>query len=196
MFAIGCSAFVALTLAAPAWAQYGARRSTNSSATGETYHIEIAGELWDPTPNIVISSESLGIPGDSIDFVNTLGIQKSTFKQLRLVLRPGKKQKFRFEYTPMTYNAQQTITTTFKFNGQRYDVGLPVTTTLQWKAYNIGYEYDFLYRSNWFVGILAEAKVTDLQATLAASFAGVADTEFTHARAPIPALGVVARGYV
>ncbi|MGH9410042.1 MAG: hypothetical protein ACRD1V_11375, partial [Vicinamibacterales bacterium] len=101
---------MALTLAAPAWAQYGARRATNS-ATGETYHVEIAGELWDPTPNIVISSESLGQLGDSVDFVNTLGIQKSTFKQLRLVLRPGKKQKFRFEYTPMMYNAQQTITT-------------------------------------------------------------------------------------
>ena len=68
--------FVAgLTAAAPAAAQYGARRPSSNRATGETYHVELAGTIWNPTPEIVISSESLGILGDNVDFVNALGLQ-------------------------------------------------------------------------------------------------------------------------
>ena len=195
VFAVACSFVAVLVAAAPAFAQYGVHRSS-PAATGETYHVEVAGELWDPTPNIVISSESLGIPGTNVDFVNTLGIQKTMFKQLKLVLRPAKKHKFRFEYTPMTYTATQTINASFKFNGQEYGVGLPVTTTLQWKAYRFGYEYDFLYHPRWFAGFVGEVKYTDIQATLSTTFLGVADTEFSHARAPIPAVGGIGRGYV
>ncbi len=185
-----------LLAAAPAYAQYGARRIHTNLATGESYHIEVAGTLWDPTPNIVISSESLGILGDQVDFVNTLGIQKKTFKQLKLVLRPAKKHKFRFEYTPITYDAQQTINATFVFNGQRYSVGLPVTTNISWKAYRVGYEYDFLYRDRGFAGFVAEMKYTDVQATLTANILGSTGVEFSHAKAPIPAIGVIGRGYV
>ena len=94
--------------AAPAEAQYGARRTTANRATGETYRVEVAGTIWNPTPDIVISSESLGILGDQVDFVNTLGIEKTKFKQLKLVLRPATKHKFRFEYTPIHYTAQKT----------------------------------------------------------------------------------------
>ena len=195
VFAIGCSLLFVLTAAAPASAQYGVRRGSDR-ATGETYHVEIAGELWNPSPTITLSSESLGILGTNIDFVNTLGIEKTRFKQLKLVLRPAKKHKFRFEYTPMTYDATRTITESFVFNGQFFSVGLPVTTNLQWKSYRFAYEYDFLYRPRWFVGVVAEAKYTDIQATLSTSFAGFADTEFTHARAPIPAIGGIGRGYV
>ena len=95
---------VCLGLAARADAQYGAR--TNSTrATGENYHVEIGGFLWYPTPEIDISSESLGIIGSKIDFVSDLAIEKSTFKQLRVVLRASTKHKFRFEYTPISYEA-------------------------------------------------------------------------------------------
>ena len=52
-----------------------------------------------------------------------LGIEKSAFKQLKVVLRPARKHKFRFEYTPINYTAQTTLQTTFVFNGQRYAIG-------------------------------------------------------------------------
>lgn len=179
--------------AAPASAQYGASRRHSDVATGEAYHIEVAGTLWNPTPGIVISSESLGQLGDQIDFVNTLGVEKATFKQLKLVLRPSKKHKFRFEYTPINYTAQRTIQTTFVFNGQRFNIGVPVTTDLKWNAYRFAYEWDFVYRNRGFAGVVAEAKYTDVTATLTASPVG---TEFTHARAPIPAIGGIGRVYV
>lgn len=190
------SLIVCLLAAAPAQAQSGSSRRNSEAATGETYHVEVAGTIWDPTPDIVISSESLGILGSQIDFVNTLGIEKSAFKQLKLVLRPAKKHKFRFEFTPMDYTAQTTLQTSFVFNGQRYTIGLPVTTELKWNAYNFGYEWDFVYRNRGFAGVVLEAKYTDVTATLTASAAGSTGTEFTHARAPIPAIGGIGRVYV
>jgi hypothetical protein len=184
-----------LLAAAPAEAQYGARRRSNL-ATGENYHVEVAGDLWDPTPDIVISSEQFGQIGDQVDFVNTLGITKTTFKQLKVVLRPGRKHKFRFEYTPIHYEAQKTITASFVFNGQRYNIGLPVASEVKWNAYRFGYEWDFVYKDRGFAGLVLDLKYTDITATLTATVAGSSGVEFTHARAPIPAIGGIGRVYV
>ncbi|HTI38773.1 MAG TPA: hypothetical protein VL484_14510 [Vicinamibacterales bacterium] len=184
-----------LGAAAPAAAQYGAQPISNR-ATGETYHVEAGIYFWDPTPDLVIASEALGQIADRIDFVNDLGIEKSTFRQFRITVRPGTKHKFRFEFTPVRYEAQKTITRTFVFNGQRYTIGLPVSSEVKWNAYRFGYEWDFVYLDRGFVGLVLETKYTDVQATLNANFAGFADTEFTHAKAPIPAIGITGRGYV
>jgi hypothetical protein len=177
--------------AAPAYAQYGAK-SLSDPATGEKYHVEIGGYFWNPTPDILITSESLGIIGSKIDFVEDLGIEKSRFKQLKVVLRPGRKQKLRFEYTPISYDAVSTLKRDIIFNGQRYSVALPVATNLQWKAYRFAYEYDFVYLDRGFVGMLLETKYTDVNAQLS----NILATEFVSAKAPIPTIGVIGRGYV
>jgi hypothetical protein len=195
LFATFVCLLAGLAAASPAEAQYGARRASNR-ATGETYNVEFGAAFWNPTPEIVISSESLGILGDNVDFVNTLGLEKKTFRQLKVVLRPGTKHKFRFEYTPLKYEAQKTIQTSFVFNGQRYNIGVPVTSELQWKAYRIGYEFDFVYRDRGFVGMLLETKYTDITATLTATAGSISGTEFTRARGPIPSIGIIGRGYV
>jgi len=180
-----------LLAASPAAAQYGAQ-PVRDAATGEKYHIEVTGDLWHPTPDMIISSESLGIIGDQIDFVNDLGIVTTTFKQLKIVARPTTKSKFRFEYTPIKYTAETTVQRSFVFNGQRYTVGLPVESEVTWKAYRFGYEWDFLYRDRGFLGLILEAKYTDINASLTASVIG---TEFAHAQAPIPAIGLIGRVY-
>lgn len=175
---------------ASAWAQFAPAQA--SPATGERYHVEGQIGLWNPSPTITISSESLGIIGSKIDFVNDLGIQQSRFPDLRLVLRPAKKHKFRLSYIPIKYTASTTLTRDIIFNGIRYTVGIPVDTTLDWKAWRFGYEYDFISRNRGFAGVIADVKYTDIQATLASPV----DTEFTHAKGPIPALGGIVRVYV
>jgi hypothetical protein len=172
-------------------AQYGV--SGSSRATGENYHVEIGGYLWPPSPGIVISSESLGIPGSEIDFVEDLGIKRDTFPQLKVVLRPGTKHKFRFEYTPIGYDAESTLSRTITFNGQRYDISLPITTEFKWRAYRFGYEWDFLYMDRGFVGLILDLKYTDVETTLSNEIVG---SEFVRARAPIPAIGGIGRAYV
>jgi hypothetical protein len=164
---VAASAFFCFSLLAalPASAQY-VPQEGGSRATGETYHVEFGAYFWNPTPEIFITSESIpGVLGTRIDFVEDLGLEKTRHSQIKAVLRPGTKHKFRFEYTPIRYEAESEIR---------------------------GYEWDFLYMDRGFVGLVLEAKYTDIEATLT----NVLDTEFVRARGPIPAIGVIGRGYV
>src|SRR5688572_25814626 len=155
--------------ALPAQAQY-AVRSASDRATGENYHFEFGGFLWFPDPTLVIRSEALTQAriGSTIDLVQDFGFESKRFMQIKAVLRPGKKHKFRFEYTPIEYdNPSATLTRDIIFNGQRYTLSLPVAANLKWNAYRFAYEWDMIYRDRGFFGLILEAKYTDVQATLA-----------------------------
>jgi hypothetical protein len=179
---------------APANAQYGpvTQPSSSSPAVGEKYTIEAAFGVWSPTPEIVFSSEQFGIPGTDIDLQADLDAEEGNFRDFRFVLRPARKHKFRVEYIPIKYDVDTILRRTVIFNGNVYPVGLPVQGELKWDAWRFGYEYDFIYRDRGFLGFIAEAKYTDVSAELTSPLT----SEFTEARAPIPALGLVGRGYL
>ena len=168
-----------------------AQFQVSQPAIGETYHVELFGGLWNPSPEISISSSQLGIPGSDIDVVADLGIVQKRFRELRVVLRPARKHKFRLQYVPATYEADAILNRPVVFNGVSYDLGIPVSTVAQWNTWRIGYEYDFLYRDRWFIGFIAEAKYTDVDIALDSLLA----SEFTRANAPIPAIGGIVRAY-
>lgn len=187
---------VLISIAAPAQAQY-AVRGSSERATGENYHVEVGLFFWNPDPTILIRSEALTEAriGSTIDFVKELGLEQKRFRQIKAVLRPAKKHKFRFEYTPINYEQPSaTLTRDIIFNGQLYRLSLPVATTLKWNAYRFAYEYDIVYRERGFFGIVLEAKYTDVEATLSQFALGL--EEFARARAPIPAIGAIGRVYV
>jgi hypothetical protein len=190
LYALVLAAGLFLT-ASPAWAQYRPQPVSNP-ATGESYHIELSAALWSPSADINVSSESLGIPGTNINFKDDLGLSDQRFAQLKLVLRATKRNKFRVEFIPIKYEQSATLTKDIIFNGQRYRIGLPVNSTLDWKAWRFAYEIDVISRDRGFLGIVLDAKYTDVQATLASSVAN----EFAHAKAPIPAIGGIGRFYV
>ena len=121
-----------------------------------------------------------------------LGLESSWFRQLKVVLRPSTKHKFRFEYTPMKYEAVAVLRRNLVFNGILFPATVEVESEVKWNAFRFGYEYDFFYRDRGFVGLILEARSTDVEATLTNVF----DTEFVRARAPIPAVGLIGRGYV
>ena len=189
------AALTALALAAPAaaFAQYSAPEVDNR-AIGEKYHVELAGTLWNPTVSGVIASEQFGIAGTQIDLVNDLGFVQTRFGDLRLVLRPSKKAKFKIQYTPLTYTAQSTLNRSVVFNGINFPLHVPVQSQFDWKVLRLGYEYDFVYLPRGFVGVLLEARITQFDATLSSPVLG--EPEFTSAKAPLPAIGIVGRGYV
>lgn len=162
-------------------------------ATGENYHVEFAFGVWKPTPEILITSEALGIGGTTIDFVSDLGITSKSFPEFRLVGRPATKHRFRLSYTPIEYAASTTINRRIVFNGQEFRIGIPVEGLLTWKAYRIGYEYDALYMARGFAGFIIEAKYTDVSASISSPFVGI---EFARARAPIPGFGGIGRIYI
>jgi hypothetical protein len=186
------STYAMLLMPASAEAQFTATPFSDP-ATGERYHVEASFGWWNPEPQFEIASESLGVLGTRIDAVADLGIEQKRIPELRIVLRPGRKHKLRLNYLPMTYTAVSTVHREFVFNGIRYGVNLPVSTDLSWKTWHLGYEYDFIYRDRGFVGLVLQAKVTDIQATLQAASLG---SEFSRAQAPIPAIGGIGRVYV
>jgi hypothetical protein len=188
---VACATVLAMT-SGTASAQYGVRRGATSGVSGEDYHVELGYALWNPEPEIEISSESLGIIGSTINGVTDLGFEKRRFQTISLVLKPSRKFKFRFGYTPIKYEGDTTLTRSIVFNGQRYTVGLPVTSLLEWKSWRFGIEYDFIARPRGFFGLILEGKYTDLNVELAAPLIA----EFTKVKVPIPTIGAIGRVYV
>jgi len=168
-------------------------RPLNDPATGERYHVEASAGFWFPSADMTIASESLGIVGSLIDLKKDLGLTDQRFPELHLVLRPSKTSKFRFQYIPINYAQGPTvISREIVFNGQKYRVGLPVNSELDWKAYRIGYEFDFVTADRGYGGFILDIKYTNVTATLATP---LSTPEFAHAQLPIPAIGGIFRVY-
>lgn len=194
-----CRVYVWLSLgvlglvAAPsmAFAQY--RPVVSSGAVGEDYHIEASYDFWNAEPSLIVNSESLGILGTDVDLISDLGIEQHRLRVLNVVLKPSKKHRLRFQRLPITYDTDAfRVTREFVFNGQRYTVGLPVTTHVDFTTYGFGYEYDFLYFPRGFVGASINLKYTNVDVDLQSPIG----SEFVTAAAPIPAFGFAGRGYV
>ncbi len=168
-------------------------------AVGESYHFEFTLGMWNPTPAITLSSGRLSAPagvvlGTEIDAVKDLGFTSAKFREIGIVVRPATKHKIRFGYVPAKYSADAVLTRTLTFKGQTYTVGLPVNSSLTWKAYRFGYEYDFLYRQAMFLGIIGEVKYIDAEASIASPLPD--GTASTRQKVPIPTIGGIARGYL
>lgn len=183
-----------LVMPATAAAQYGRRAAaTQGAAVGEDYHIEAGYSWWNAEPSLLVNSESLGIIGTQVDLINDLGIEKKRLGIFNVVLKPGKKHRLLFQRLPIKYETDAyPVQREFVFNGQRYRVGLPVTTTVDFTTYSFGYEYDFLYFKRGFVGANINVKYTNIDVNLASPIGD----EFVTAAAPIPAIGFAGRGYV
>jgi hypothetical protein len=178
--------------ATPADAQYRPRAAA-PDAVGEDYHIEGTYGWWDAEPSLIVRSESLGIIGSDVDLISDLGISQHRLGQFDLVLRPATKHRFRFQRLPIKYSVDaHQVTREFVFNGQRYTIGLPVSTSVDFTTYRFGYEYDFLYFRRGFVGALIDLKYTNVDISLESPIG----SEFVKSAAPIPTIGAVGRGYV
>ena len=188
LFGAGLIAAVALPSTALAQAD---DRPPSTRAIGEEYHIEVGGAIWRPGLFGLIASEQFGIVGTQIDFVSDLGFKKTQFMDGRLVLRPSKKSKFRFQYTPVSYTADSTLKRQIIFNGILYPVNVPIKSTFDWKVWRVGYEFDFFYTDRGYVGFLIEGRYTQMSASLKSPI----NDEATVAKAPLPAFGLVGRAY-
>jgi hypothetical protein len=184
---------VLLAVAAPAAAQYQGYQTftPNTRATGETWHVEASFGFSNPPPDIVVSSKALGIIGSEISAQDDLGMVKQWQWGLNLTLRPATKHKFRFAYGPIKYSAETIMKRTIVFNGQAFLIGVPINSDIQWAAYRFGYEYDFVYRDRWFVGLILDVKYSDVEVTLTNPLT----VEWVKVKAPIPTIGGIVRVY-
>lgn len=180
-----------LLSATPAAAQVSERESSRRPL-GSDFKVEFSGTLWNPTLAGVISSEQFGIIGDQIDFTNDLGYEQTRFGDMRLVLRPGRKTKFRVQYTPIAYEASTEFKRDIVFNGIKFPVAIPVESRFEWKVLRLGFEYDIVSNDRGFVGLLLEGRYTQFKSELSSVLAD----EFSIVKVPLPAIGAVGRVYV
>ncbi len=182
---------LALVLApALARAQLGIYQA-HTPAVGERYYVEFSFGYWDPSPGINISSNALQVVGTQIDGVTDLGFTQKKVPDLHFILRPARKHKIKFEYLPVSYSADAIVTRTITFQGHSYPLGVPVTSSLDWKTYRFGYEYDIVYRDRGFLGVTGTIEYVRVQANLRSPFASGALDD----RTPVPAVGATARVY-
>lgn len=189
-YLLGAGLLAALVSPAVALAQGGEPR-VSTRAIGEEYHVELSGGFWRPSVSGIVSSEQFGIVGTDINLVSDLGFKTTRFSDVRLVLRPSKKSRFRFQYTPVSYSAEASLPREVVFNGIKYPVSLPVQSTFDWKVWRAGYEFDFFYTDRGFIGFLIEARYTELAARLKSPL----NDEASSAKGPLPSIGLVGRAY-
>jgi hypothetical protein len=184
-----CAFLLSLLAAAPASAQFNA---PTPAPAGEDYRVEIGAMLWTPTPELAVNFNEFGIIGSEVDFVQEFGIEDKRFTEFRATLKPGRKHKLRVHYVPIRYDAETIIERQFVFGGRTFTVGLPAAAEVEWKLWRFGYEWDFISRTAGFLGLIGELKYNDVRAQIATP-AGI---ELGEARAPVPAIGVIGRGYL
>jgi hypothetical protein len=187
--------FAFLLGATSADAQY-RPRALDDPATGENYHVEAEVTLWPTTADISVASAGggalSGLLGTDIDAQRDLGFTDQRFPMLSLQLRPARRHHLRFQYIPIQYAGTFTLRRDIVFNGIRFPANIPVNSSLDWKAYRFGYQYDFIVKNRGFGGFIMEAKYTDVQVQLNSPVA----LEYDRVRAPIPAIGGIGRVYV
>jgi hypothetical protein len=195
--ALSALALVA-AMAAPAAAQYSAPKMNapkdgqTEVAVGEKYHIQVNGDLWNPSVHGIIASSQFGLVGTQISFENDLKFVPARFKEFGVELRATRRNKFYAQYTPITYASDTTLTREIVFNGQKFAVNLPIKATYDWKVWRVGYEVDVVSMARGFVGLMFEARMTDFGASIQRPGS---QPEFTNAKGPLPALGIIGRAY-
>ena len=180
-------------LAVPVTAQAQYRPAANEGIA-ENYRIEAAYAWWNAKPELIVNSESLGILGTDVDLINDLGIEQHKLGKLDLVLKPGKKHRLRYQHLPIKYETDAyPVQREFVFNGQRYTVGVPVTTTVDFSTDSFGYEYDFIHKPTFFIGAGVSVKMATVDVELNSPLSG---REFFSQVAPIPAINFAGRVYL
>src|SRR5262245_49040821 len=112
-----------VALVSPASAQ---TRSGPTPAIGEVYGIEVGASWWNAEPVGLISSERLGLIGSQVNFTSDLKFESTRFRDLRLIVRPSKRAKFRLQYTPIEFASDAVFERTITFSGLVFPVTVPV----------------------------------------------------------------------
>jgi hypothetical protein len=182
---------LSLFVTAPAFAQFNVPPQV---APGEDYRFELGAMLWSPTPELAINTDALDVIGvGEVNFVEEFGIENKRFTEYRATLKAARQHKLRFHYLPIAYDPELvTLQRTFTFGGRTFAVGLPADAEVEWKMWRFGYEWDFISRTQGFLGLIAELKHNKVTAQIDSPIG----SELAEETAPVPAIGLIARGYL
>jgi hypothetical protein len=160
---------------------------------GENYTIEVEGRMWNVKLDSTVKIVQSGI-GTDVNLVSDLGFdERKNFFEGRLQVKFARKHKFNLEYIPLKWDADKVITRTVEFNGQTYTAGTRVQSSVDFKFFKGGYEYDFLAGSLGFLGGTLDVLAVNATVQLAAPALAIDLKE--DKTIPIPMIGLVGRVY-
>ena len=186
-----CVFLLSVLASVPASAQFNVPPQV---APGEDFKVELGAMFWSPTPELAINTDALDVAGiGEVDFVQEFDILEKRFTEFRVTLKPARKHKLRFQYIPFRYDPEVVmLERTITFAGRTFTVGVPADAEVEWKMWRFGYEWDFISRTPGFIGLIAELKYNKVRGLIESPIG----TELAEETAPVPALGIIARGYL
>jgi len=129
--------------------------------------IELTGRYWIPQMGSRIRVEANGF-GTDIDARRDLGMPDTNFPLGGFTWRHGR-SRLRFDYTPIDYSGDQTVSRTVVFRGQTYTVGTRVISDLQVRHLQLSWAYQFTVHEGAFrIGPMVEADGFLMHGSLAA----------------------------
>ena len=186
---------------------------------GKSFHVEVEGGLWNPSPQAIISSSTttctnsasrltINVPctdsaathftagGKLADLVGTFGLHSAASGQFMAVVRVIGNQKVRFRMLPAAYDGRA-ATIPFPFGGpgdiETNGGGRQSPAKVTVRAVHVGYEWDVRATRVGYVGVTGELNYNRLSVN-ADSNTGLS-LVYAHALT-VPTVGVVGEGYL
>lgn len=161
-------------------------------APGEDFHVELGAMLWRPTSEIRLQTGAEALEGSApADLTHVLGLERRRVTEYRLVLKPGRRHRFRFSYLPLHIEQESIVEESFVLGDASFAAGDPAMVDIRWDQWRFGYQYDLASTERALLGLVLEARRTRMAAEVVSDQAQALEEQVT-----VPAVGFVARGYI
>ena len=151
--------------------------------------VHVEGRYWFTGLNAKGKATEASLIGTEIDFVDTLGMEKSkNFWEAKIDLNLGD-HHLRYAYMPLSWVGQKTLTQSINFNGATYSASTKVDSKLDIIYQRVGYRYNIIDMLENQLGIILDVKILDIKTDLKAT--GI-DKSYS-VTAPIPTIGLGAQ---
>ena len=154
---------------------------TPAAAQGEKWGYEFTASFWPLSP-----SGNVLTHGTTTDFRSDLGFKSRGHPMFKAVVKTAERHGFTFEFVPYRLDADNTLTRSFRFNGQTY----PAQDTIHSEAsvnYIFGaYQYDLVKAERGYVELIAGVAYFDASVRAVSQTAGSATEQ---RNVPLPIVG-------
>ncbi len=152
------------------------------------FELGVRGRYWFPDLRGDLQVDSSGIVGTKVDLRDDLGIDNEAYPWVDVFAGIGK-HHLTFSYYEADFKGSQRLTDRIVFNGEVYNINELVDSKIDYKAYDLMYQYDLVDWENilagFSLGIVGRVKYIEGNVAIA-SASQAAREEFS---APIPLLG-------
>jgi hypothetical protein len=181
---------LALALAAAAAAPAAAQEELPAP---ERYHLRLEYLWWSPQPGGQLQKGFSDQEGTLLG-VEELGIQGHRANELRAALRLGTSWKLRGSWSPIDFRGDVAAARPFVYGTVDVLLAQRVITSLKGNYGSAELEWDFLKRPQGFLGVLAGARIVDVDTLLLN--VDTSDRVLETERLPIPSFGLTGRLYL